>query len=63
MPSEYFPDEGLVRGYRCPQCGSTEVVCTAAVYEFTTLVCQACQFTDTMDDWQIVAWFDRGKAP
>ena len=57
MPTRYFPDEGDLVGYRCPRCGSGEITCTQAVYEFTTLLCRACGHWGVMDDLQITDWF------
>ncbi len=57
MPSKYYPDEGAVIGYRCPECGSEDIVCTLAVYEFTTLECSKCKKRSTLDDLQITEWF------
>ncbi len=57
MPSRYFPDEGDPFGYRCPRCGSAEITCTQAVFEFTTLLCKKCGHQSTMDDLQITEWF------
>jgi transcription elongation factor Elf1 len=56
MPSSY-PEEGELSGYRCPKCGSADVVCTLAVYDFSTLKCRNCGNQATVDDWQITKWF------
>lgn len=60
MPSPYFPDEGPVLDYRCPECGLVHILCTLAAYEFTTLECQACGQSACLDDYQIEAWFAVG---
>jgi len=59
MPSRY-PNEGITGGYRCPRCGSSDIICTLAMYEFSTLECEACSYSDTVDDWQIDEWFAPG---
>ena len=60
MPTKYYPDEGNLIGYRCPKCGSKEIICTNAVYEFTSLECKGCGHKCTVDDWQITEWFANG---
>lgn len=57
MPTRYYPDEGDLFGYRCPRCGSPEIRCTLAVYEFTALECKACGHRSVVDDIQITEWF------
>lgn len=57
MPTRYYPDEGELTGYRCPECGSTAIVCTIAAFEFSTLECKNCGHRATVDDLQITDWF------
>jgi hypothetical protein len=42
---------------RCPECGSTEIVCLSVFFEFTHLKCNRCGHDELcdmyrLDDWQ-----------
>jgi len=41
---------------RCPECGSTEIVCLDAFFEFTHLKCNRCGYEELCDMYRMDAW-------